>query len=602
MKKAFFRRLSVFLLAIVLSAGALPIQQASAITIEPLITITLKRVNTPSSLTAKPSPNMGITLNWTDNSSNEAGFVLQRQLLKPSTAGSGFVDIVQLSANTTTYKDTLTLAQYAEGFRIGEYRIKALSPGLILDSVYTDVSCIEFNAPEQPQVTVQFHYDSSIKVKWSGCTEAYVYQYIVIRRAPGESEAILATLPANTLQYYDASQKTGKLYEYYLVVKGYYDGRVSAPVSISLPAVAPAAPTNLAVIPTSVNTINITWKDNSDNETGFIIYCDFNGVAIAPMYSTGEQHYLDNGLAPGTYTFKMRAINAAGSSAATPQVMITIPFTAPAAPSNLAATPLSSSSVSLTWSDNSSNESAFRIERKPGSGSYSIITETAAGVTSYTDNGLTGNTVYTYRAVAVNAIGISDYSGAASVTTKESSGIDTSTASPWAVSEILAAAEYGLLTDKLRNNFNLNISREEFCEIAIRLYEKLSHGQAILDGNNPFTDTTNSEVIKAYKLGITSGTSPTQFSPNNPISRQEICVMIVNTLKAAFPTLNTAVSNPNIFADNSAIASWALDEVRYAYLKEIMTGIGGNMFDPLNTTKRDQGVAIIKRSYVSYTL
>ena len=77
----------------------------------------------------------------------------------------------------------------------------------------------------------------------------------------------------------------------------------------------------------------------------------------------------------------------------------------PTAPSNLTATALSCSQTSLSWQDNSSNETGFKIERKQGaSGSWSQIGNVAANITTYTDSNLTGGATYSYR-VAANSVG-----------------------------------------------------------------------------------------------------------------------------------------------------------------------------------------------------
>jgi transcriptional regulator CtsR len=89
----------------------------------------------------------------------------------------------------------------------------------------------------------------------------------------------------------------------------------------------------------------------------------------------------------------------------------------PNAPSNLVATPISSSQINLTWQDNSSDETGFKIERKTGSGSYSQIATIGAGVTSYSNSGLSTSTTYYYRVRAYNDAGNSDYSNEASATT-----------------------------------------------------------------------------------------------------------------------------------------------------------------------------------------
>lgn len=90
----------------------------------------------------------------------------------------------------------------------------------------------------------------------------------------------------------------------------------------------------------------------------------------------------------------------------------------PAAPTNLVATASSKSRINLSWSDNSSDETGFVIERSPGgTSSFSPIHTTSANATSYSDSGLQCGTVYYYRVQATSASGSSDYSNTANATT-----------------------------------------------------------------------------------------------------------------------------------------------------------------------------------------
>ena len=67
-------------------------------------------------------------------------------------------------------------------------------------------------------------------------------------------------------------------------------------------------------------------------------------------------------------------------------------------PSDLTATPISSIWIDLSWTDNSDNETGFKIERKIGAGSsYSQIAVVGADITSYSDTGLTPETTYYYK-------------------------------------------------------------------------------------------------------------------------------------------------------------------------------------------------------------
>ena len=89
----------------------------------------------------------------------------------------------------------------------------------------------------------------------------------------------------------------------------------------------------------------------------------------------------------------------------------------PLAPSNLAATIISPVTINLNWTDASSDETGFKIERKNGAGSFVQIATVAANVTTYSDIGVSSATQYTYRVRAVSSVGNSAYSNESTATT-----------------------------------------------------------------------------------------------------------------------------------------------------------------------------------------
>jgi hypothetical protein len=94
--------------------------------------------------------------------------------------------------------------------------------------------------------------------------------------------------------------------------------------------------------------------------------------------------------------------------------VVTVP---PAAPTALLASAISSSQVNLSWSDNSSNESGFKIEYKTGAGAYALLATVAANVSTYSHTGAAAATAYGYRVYAYNSGGNSAYSNESFATT-----------------------------------------------------------------------------------------------------------------------------------------------------------------------------------------
>ncbi|MFN8007242.1 MAG: fibronectin type III domain-containing protein [Terriglobia bacterium] len=186
----------------------------------------------------------------------------------------------------------------------------------------------------------------------------------------------------------------------------------------------PAAPSGLSATAISSSQINLSWTDNSSNETGFKIE---RKTGVGGTYSqiatvaANTTTYPNTGLsASTTYYYRVRAYNGIGDSAYSNEANATTqaPPTPPAAPSGLTATKISTSQINLSWTDNSGNESGFRIERKLGvGGTYSEIAVVGVNVTTYSNTGLNNGSVYYYRVRAYNGAGNSGYSNEANACT-----------------------------------------------------------------------------------------------------------------------------------------------------------------------------------------
>jgi chitodextrinase len=186
---------------------------------------------------------------------------------------------------------------------------------------------------------------------------------------------------------------------------------------------APSVPTGLTATAVSTNQINLTWSASTDTGgsglAGYKIYR--GGTQIATVTGTS---YTDTGLsASAQYCYTVAAYdNAANTSAQSAQSCATTLATIPAAPSGLTATAVATNQINPSWTDNSNNETGFKVERAPASsGPWTQIGTTGAGVTSYSSSGLSASSTYYYRVRATNLAGDSGYSSMASATTPAAS-------------------------------------------------------------------------------------------------------------------------------------------------------------------------------------
>jgi len=235
----------------------------------------------------------------------------------------------------------------------------------------------------------------------------------------------LAKLGEDTSAPYSYTWSDAAVGNYTLTAKATDNGgatTTSSAVSITVIQSPPSAPTGLTATAASSSQINLNWTDNSNDETGFKIERKQGaGSSYAEVTTVGANvtTYNDTGLSAATqYYYRVRAHNAGVHSGYSNEANATTNDTAPAAPSGLTAAAASSSQVNLSWIDNSTNETGFKIERKTdAAGTYAQVGTVGAGVTTYSDMGLIAATQYYYRVRAHNAVGDSAYSDEANATT-----------------------------------------------------------------------------------------------------------------------------------------------------------------------------------------
>ena len=185
----------------------------------------------------------------------------------------------------------------------------------------------------------------------------------------------------------------------------------------------PGAPTNLVAEATSSSRVDLSWQDNSDNESGFRIErLTGTGGSYDPVGEVGADvfTYSDLGLVGDTpYYYRVRAYGKGGNSPYSNIVSAKTPvLTPPNAPTNLGAEAMASGWIDLSWWDQSDTEAGFTVMRRAKDGIYRQIAKVGANVNQYSDiTGLTESTEYYYQVLAYNDAGASGLSNEAGAKT-----------------------------------------------------------------------------------------------------------------------------------------------------------------------------------------
>jgi hypothetical protein len=374
--------------------------------------------NAPGALTAQAASSSAINLSWQDNSTNEDSFRVEQLV------NGAYQEVRSLAAGTTAVQITGLTAATPYSFRV-----RAANAGGY--SAYSNTATATTPAVPTPPaaptaLTAQAASTSAINLSWQDNAtneDSFhlqqlvngAYQEIQILGPNVTSVQITGLAAATSYSFRVMAANAYGLSAYSNVASATTQAPPPPP-----PSPVPAAPSGLSGWAASSSEVTLNWIDNSNNETSFRVERQVNGV-FQEIQTTGANVVSARvpGLAASTsYVFRVRAANDGGFSAYSNTVTVTTPAlaTAPAAPTKLAAQGISADTIQLTWADNSSNETSFRIERLIN-GSYQEVYAVGANVTTARIGGLNPATSYSFRVRAANAAGTSSYSNVATAST-----------------------------------------------------------------------------------------------------------------------------------------------------------------------------------------
>ncbi len=344
----------------------------------------------PSELSVSIISDNEILITWVDNCNFEAGFRLERN------DGNGFTQLVELSADATTFTDSSVSNGINYTYRIAGYTDVNISIWSVSDSTNTDF-------PSPANLSVLGISDSEIELSW--IDRSSFEDGFVVERDGGNGFFSITELNANTTNFRDTELLYGTDYSYRIAAKA--GNRLSAWISIASVQTVFPAPTNLSAITLTDSEVMLTWNDNCGFETGYKIERDDgSGFTALESLSANTTNYTDSGLTIGVnYNYRVAAfttinISSEISTGATTQFQ---------APSDLEASSLNDEEIQLSWTDNTSFENGYILERDSGGGFVEIY-EISTDITEYLDNGLNFGQSYHYRVAAFTDHNVSAYS------------------------------------------------------------------------------------------------------------------------------------------------------------------------------------------------
>ncbi|HTL67392.1 MAG TPA: S8 family serine peptidase [Lacunisphaera sp.] len=333
-----------------------------------------------------------------------------------------------------------------------DYSGKTVSGGRL--NLALALAAIPSNPPGAP-TALQATSSTATSVTLGWTDNATTETGFTIERAPGTTTNFVAvgTVGANVTTFTDSGLSANTAYSYRVraqqnAVYSSYSNTATVTTASAPPPPPPAAPTMLQATNWTTSTVTLSWTDNSSTETGFSIErAPGTTTTFAAVGTVGANvtSFTDSGLtANTTYTYRVRAQQDTVYSDYSNTSTVTTasqPPPPPAAPTMLQATNPTATGVTLSWTDNSTTETGFSIERAPGTTTtFAAVGTVGANVTTFTDSGLTANTTYTYRVRAQQDTVYSNYSNSATVTT--ASGAPGRTDVIW-VEDALPAGAWG---------------------------------------------------------------------------------------------------------------------------------------------------------------
>jgi fibronectin type 3 domain-containing protein len=352
----------------------------------------------PTNLQAAATSGTQVTLTWTENSSTETGFEIDRATDPNFTQNLAVLSAPASPAGTVTFVDSGLVTDTAY-----YYRVRASFPTGF--STFATVGPITIPVPPTTPSGAQAVLITATEIDLVWQDNAVNEQgYRIFRRTGSNTFSQVASLPPNTQSYNDTNLMPGTPYDYHIQaynVSGFSDFSGTSVSTLTL------APTNLAAT-AGQGQISLSWTAPPAGAVSYNVYRGTSpgGEGSTPL-ATGltATAFADATVAAGTtYYYQVTAVDSSGESARSAEASNALSGTPPAAPTNVMPA-AGNQSVTLSWtaSTGATSYNVYRGMSPGGEGNSPVATNVST--TTYTDLNLTNGTTYYYQVTAVNGNG-----------------------------------------------------------------------------------------------------------------------------------------------------------------------------------------------------
>ncbi len=433
---------------------------------------------------------------------------------------------------------------------VTKFAVPTIANGLVFVGTQTGLVVYGLTPPSTavsnaPVVSASAASDTSINLTWTDSSSSpnLAVSYAIEESTDGTNFNQITTAPggSNALEIGGLNPSTTYSFRIYGVNPSGNSAEsniATATTSGNAGNVPPNAPSGLGASPLNATSINLSWTNNSTNQSGF--YLDratdpaFLNNLVTQTLPFGNNSFTDSasGLAPaGTYYYRLRAFNNAGSSGSSNVVSVSIPV-APPKPSNATVTNVTASEVDLSWTDNAgTSATAYVILRDVNHGTFvnyatlPPLHTSPPNTFTWVDTNVTPGTFYEYHIEAVNSSGNNDFSGTNTYTLSSPPSIPKFTAGATSLS-LTWTAPAGAIS------YNVYRATSPGSEGTIPYAQNLT--------DTTFTDTSVSSGV-TYYYTVTAVNGNSGISPNIP-SESSPSIEVFGTLSNSAPPAPANIS------------------------------------------------------------